>query len=39
MVARQLLKSNDADLLPVAFIDDDTKKHHLDILGFQLLVV
>ncbi|MFD1707989.1 polysaccharide biosynthesis protein [Siminovitchia sediminis] len=37
MVARQLLKSNDTDLLPVAFIDDDRKKHHLDILGLPVM--
>ncbi|KAB7708163.1 NAD-dependent epimerase/dehydratase family protein [Bacillus aerolatus] len=37
MVARQLLKSNDTDLLPIAFIDDDMKKHHLDILGIPVL--
>lgn len=36
MVARQLLKENDADLLPVAFIDDDPKKHNLDILGLPV---
>ncbi|GIN92565.1 hypothetical protein J22TS1_36160 [Siminovitchia terrae] len=33
MVARQLLKTNDAELLPVAFIDDNDKKHRLEILG------
>lgn len=33
MVARQLLKANDAELLPVAFIDDNDKKHRLEILG------
>jgi FlaA1/EpsC-like NDP-sugar epimerase len=33
MVARQLKINNDADLLPVVFIDDDKKKHKLDILG------
>lgn len=33
MVTRQLLKNNDAQLLPVAFIDDDNKKHQLDIFG------
>ncbi|MEH7096691.1 polysaccharide biosynthesis protein [Neobacillus vireti] len=37
MVARQLIKNNDADLLPVGFIDDDEKKHHLDILGIPVL--
>ncbi len=36
MVARQLLKENDADLQPVGFIDDDPKKHHLDILGLPV---
>jgi len=36
MVARQLLKSKDAELLPVAFIDDDNKKHKLDILGIPV---
>lgn len=36
MVARQLLKNNDADLLPVAFIDDDSRKHQLDILGLPV---
>jgi FlaA1/EpsC-like NDP-sugar epimerase len=33
MVVRQLLKNNEADLLPIAFIDDDERKHKLDILG------
>ncbi|MFF2877298.1 polysaccharide biosynthesis protein [Gottfriedia sp. NPDC057991] len=39
MVARQLLKSNDnySHLHPVAFIDDNVKKHHLDILGIPVL--
>lgn len=37
MVARQLLKNNEADLLPVAFIDDDAKKHKLDILGIPVV--
>lgn len=37
MVARQLLKSKDSELLPVAFIDDDNKKHHLDILGLPVI--
>jgi FlaA1/EpsC-like NDP-sugar epimerase len=35
MVVRQLLK-NDGDLLPVAFIDDNEKKHRLDILGIPV---
>jgi FlaA1/EpsC-like NDP-sugar epimerase len=36
MVARQLSKSNEAHLLPVAFIDDDLKKQQLDILGIPV---
>lgn len=31
MVARQLLKNSAAELMPVAFIDDNAKKHNLDI--------
>jgi FlaA1/EpsC-like NDP-sugar epimerase len=37
MVARQLLHNNDGDLQPVAFIDDNVKKHNLDILGIPVL--
>jgi FlaA1/EpsC-like NDP-sugar epimerase len=37
MVARQLLQNNDGDLQPVAFIDDNVKKHNLDILGLPVL--
>ncbi|MFJ5759874.1 polysaccharide biosynthesis protein [Neobacillus sp. NPDC093182] len=37
MVARQLNKTNEANLLPVAFIDDDSKKHRLDILGIPVI--
>jgi FlaA1/EpsC-like NDP-sugar epimerase len=37
MVARQLNKANEANLLPVAFIDDDYKKHRLDILGIPVI--
>ncbi|PLR87246.1 MULTISPECIES: polysaccharide biosynthesis protein [Bacillus] len=37
MVARQLLKNNEAGLNPVGFIDDDQKKHHLDILGIPVI--
>ncbi|WP_078428921.1 polysaccharide biosynthesis protein [Alkalihalobacterium alkalinitrilicum] len=37
MVARQLLKSNDGELLPIAFIDDDMKKQQLDILGIPVV--
>jgi FlaA1/EpsC-like NDP-sugar epimerase len=37
MVARQLLGNNETNLMPVAFIDDDVKKHKLDILGVPVL--
>jgi FlaA1/EpsC-like NDP-sugar epimerase len=37
MVARQLKKNNDNNLLPVAFIDDDIKKHQLEILGIPVV--
>ncbi|MCM3568210.1 nucleoside-diphosphate sugar epimerase/dehydratase [Neobacillus mesonae] len=37
MVVRQLLNNKNADLLPVAFIDDDKKKHKLDILGIPVV--
>ncbi|WP_106496627.1 nucleoside-diphosphate sugar epimerase/dehydratase [Lentibacillus sp. Marseille-P4043] len=37
MVARQLLKNKTSDLLPVAFIDDNAKKHQLDILGIPVI--
>lgn len=37
MVVRQLLHSTDTELIPVAFIDDDHKKHHLDIMGIPVL--
>ncbi|OOE14596.1 polysaccharide biosynthesis protein [Fictibacillus arsenicus] len=37
MVARQLLKNKESDLFPVGFIDDDIKKHQLDILGIPVL--
>lgn len=36
MVARQLLKK-ESTLLPVAFIDDDLNKHHLDIMGVPIV--
>ncbi|WNB92455.1 nucleoside-diphosphate sugar epimerase/dehydratase [Bacillus sp. NEB1478] len=36
MVARQLLKNKESDLLPVGFIDDDSKKHNLDIYGIPV---
>ncbi|TLS49396.1 polysaccharide biosynthesis protein [Paenibacillus antri] len=37
MVARQLLNNKDTELQPVAFIDDDTKKHKLDIMGIPVI--
>ncbi|QCJ44768.1 polysaccharide biosynthesis protein [Bacillus sp. S3] len=37
MVARQLLSNHDIDLKPVAFIDDDSKKYKLDILGIPVV--
>ncbi len=33
MVARQLLQNREAELVPVAFVDDDPKKQKLQILG------
>ncbi|MFG6149960.1 polysaccharide biosynthesis protein [Halobacillus sp. B23F22_1] len=37
MVTRQLQKGNDSELTPVAFIDDDERKHQLDILGLPVV--
>ena len=37
MVARQLIKNIEADLVPVAFIDDNEKKHQLEILGITVV--
>ncbi len=37
MVARQLKKENENNLIPVAFIDDDSKKHELEILGIPVV--
>ncbi len=37
MVARQLLHNKDAELVPIAFIDDNLNKHHLDILGIPVI--
>ncbi|NOU97329.1 NAD-dependent epimerase/dehydratase family protein [Paenibacillus sp. LMG 31456] len=37
MVARQLITNNDTELLPTAFIDDNFKKHNLDILGIPVV--
>lgn len=37
MVVRQLLHNNEAELLPVAFIDDDIHKQKLEILGVPVV--
>ena len=37
MIVRQLLNNHHVELIPVAFIDDDVKKHHLDILGIPVV--
>ncbi|WP_028550879.1 polysaccharide biosynthesis protein [Paenibacillus sp. UNC451MF] len=37
MVVRQLIKNHDAELLPVAFIDDNINIQHLDILGIPVV--
>lgn len=37
MVARQLKQNPDVELYPVAFIDDDPGKQHLEILGLPVL--
>ncbi len=37
MVARQLLQNHDAELQPIAFIDDNVKKQKLDILGIPVV--
>lgn len=37
MVARQLLQNREAELLPVAFVDDDSKKHKLQVLGIPVM--
>jgi FlaA1/EpsC-like NDP-sugar epimerase len=36
MVARQLLRNPDADLYPVAFVDDHPKKYKLQIYGIEV---
>lgn len=36
MVARQLLRNPDADLYPVAFVDDQPKKYKLQIYGIEV---
>ncbi|OZI13488.1 hypothetical protein CEW92_01250 [Bacillaceae bacterium SAS-127] len=37
MVVRQLQREADIDLLPVAFVDDDQRKHRLEILGVPVV--
>ncbi|WP_129689735.1 polysaccharide biosynthesis protein [Gottfriedia acidiceleris] len=37
MVAKQLIKHSDSELLPVAFIDDSLKKQNLHILGIPVV--
>ncbi|WP_257348282.1 polysaccharide biosynthesis protein [Pseudalkalibacillus decolorationis] len=37
MIVRQLLKNNETDIYPVAFVDDDTKKQKLQIYGLTVL--
>lgn len=37
MIARQLKHNPDVELYPIAFIDDDPTKHHLEILGLPVL--
>ncbi|QOR66333.1 polysaccharide biosynthesis protein [Cytobacillus suaedae] len=37
MITRQLKQNADADLLPIAFIDDDVKKQQLHILGIPVI--
>nr|WP_254119731.1 nucleoside-diphosphate sugar epimerase/dehydratase [Bacillus sp. FJAT-29790] len=37
MVARQLQKSNQSNLLPIAFVDDNVRMHSLDILGIPVI--
>ncbi|MFT9486548.1 MAG: polysaccharide biosynthesis protein [Tepidibacillus sp.] len=37
MIVRQLKQNHNDELLPVAFIDDDVKKHHLNIMGIPVI--
>ncbi len=37
MIARQLKTNHESKLYPVAFVDDDTKKHKLEIMGLPVL--
>lgn len=37
MIARQLLQNKEVDIIPVGFIDDDSRKQNLDILGIPVV--
>src|SRR4051794_954411 len=37
MIARQLLKNKEVDIMPIGFIDDDPRKLNLDILGIPVV--
>ncbi|WP_349410781.1 nucleoside-diphosphate sugar epimerase/dehydratase [Pseudalkalibacillus sp. SCS-8] len=37
MIARHLINNQETDLLPIAFVDDCVKKHHLHIYGIPVL--
>lgn len=37
MVARQMKHGHDSELYPIAFVDDDVKKHKLEIMGIPVL--
>lgn len=37
MVARQLLQNAEADMEPVVFVDDDVRKHRLQVLGVPVV--
>ena len=37
MVARQLLQNSEADMEPVVFVDDDERKHRLQVLGVPVV--
>jgi FlaA1/EpsC-like NDP-sugar epimerase len=37
MVVRQLRQNNDVDLYPIAFLDDDKRKHGLEIMGLPVI--
>ncbi|WP_275899712.1 polysaccharide biosynthesis protein [Bacillus piscicola] len=36
MIARQMLHSKESELWPVAFVDDDIRKQHLEIMGIPV---